>query len=169
MNRANHGLGNRTRNRHRLLLIALLGAGIVACATVRSNDPAIDLERLAWLVGTWQRTDLPSDDTGYERWQRAGSGYVGTSVHERASGRRFEEKLSLIVRDGAVHYIADTPQNPAPVAFRLTHIADRHVAFENPQHDYPKTIEYRRDGDHGLSVRISAGDKASEFHFSRVR
>lgn len=144
-------------------LLVLFAAGIA-----HAGGPAIELERMGWITGTWQRIDLPSGDVGYEHWQATEpSGYAGIGVHERADGRRFEEKLSLVVRDGAVHYVADTPQNPQPVAFRLTGISDTSIAFENPEHDFPKKIEYRRDGERALTVRISAGDKSADFRFER--
>lgn len=84
----------------------------------------------------------------------------------RRDGSRFEERLRIAVHDGAVHYVAEVPDNPTPVYFRLTRVDDDQVVFENPTHDFPQVIAYQRDDD-SLRARISAGDRQVEFRFRR--
>lgn len=147
------------------VLLATLLPGCVSGLAAR-GDSGANLQRMGWLDGTWQRTDLPTGRSGYEQWRRDGEGFVGRGVARRGSETVFEETLRIEMRDGAVVYVAEVAHNPAPVLFRLTRLDDDGFVFENPAHDFPQVIAYRRDGDR-LHVRVSAGGKASEFHFRR--
>ena len=84
----------------------------------------------------------------------------------QGAANTFEEHLRIETRDGGIVYVAEVDHNPAPVVFRLTRVDDDGFVFANPAHDFPKVIAYRREGDR-LHVRVSAGGKASEFHFRR--
>lgn len=152
----------------RLMVSAVATWALLVPTFARAEDEQASLARMAWLEGTWQRTDLPPGESGQERWQRTdGGGYVGTGVHERDAGRRFEEGLRIEVQDGTVVYLATTPQNVAPVAFALTSIDVNGMVFENPAHDFPKRIAYRRSGADGMAVRIDGDGKAADFRFRR--
>ena len=148
-----------------LLLIGLLAGCASGSAQV---DTVATLQRMGWLAGTWQRTDLPAGRSGYERWTRDRAGLSGVGLARQGAATTFEERLRIEARDGEVVYIAEVAHNPAPVVFRLTRIDDEGFVFENPAHDFPKVITYRREGDR-LRVRVSAGEKASEFAFQRRR
>jgi hypothetical protein len=151
-------------------IVFLFALTLSVAISIMANDPAAGLAKMNWLVGEWQRTDLPTGESGYERWQpKSPSGFAGIGVHERGNGNRFEETLSIEIRDGAIHYIAKTPQNSVPVAFRLVELRDDGFAFENRTHDFPKRIDYRRDGEHGLVVRISDDVKVVDFDFEKRR
>lgn len=147
-----------------MVLLALLAGCASGPARV---DAAVHLQRMDWLVGTWRRTDLPADRSGYERWASDGRGFAGTGVTMQGVDTVFEEALRIDVRDEAIWYVAEVAHNPEPVRFRLTRIDDDGLVFENPTHDFPQVIAYRRAGDR-LQVRVSAGTRASEFHFRRL-
>lgn len=146
-----------------LALILALSSGAAAADTCKAQE---ELQRLDWLIGTWQRIDLPEGREGREIWSPATTepGLTGRGIATRRDGSRFEERLRIGIHDEAVHYVAEVPGNPAPVYFRLTRIDDNHVVFENPVHDFPQVIAYERDGD-ALLARISAGDRQIEFRF----
>jgi hypothetical protein len=62
-----------------------------------------------------------------------------------------------------------SPQGRAPATpFRLVEIGPGRAVFANPEHDFPRRIEYLRDGD-GMTVRVSGaggdGDSAAERSF----
>jgi hypothetical protein len=87
-------------------------------------------------------------------------------VSKRGGETVFEEKLRIVPKEGMVYYVADVPENAQPVYFKLTELSEKGFSFENPAHDFPQKIVYKRDGDR-LRARISAGDKAEEFEFGR--
>jgi len=148
-----------------ILLLALLAASL--SGRLQATEPSAALDSMAWLAGTWQRTDLPAGRSGYERWVRDGAqGFTGVGVSKRGDKTAFEEKLRIVVKDGAVYYVADVPQNPQPVYFKLTEWSETGFAFENKAHDFPQRIAYRKEGNR-LLARISAGDKAIDYAFER--
>jgi hypothetical protein len=62
--------------------------------------------------------------------------------------------------------VADVPENKEPVYFKLTTITDHSFTCENPQHDFPKTISYIKDGIK-LKATISGNGKSIEYLFDR--
>jgi hypothetical protein len=49
----------------------------------------------------------------------------------------------------------------------MTRIDDHSVTFENPAHDFPKTIRYSLKGEGTLEAVVSAGDRSITFTFRR--
>ena len=52
----------------------------------------------------------------------------------------------------------------APTAFRLVEVSGQRAVFENPGHDFPQRIIYRREGD-TLHARIE-GNQNGELRYS---
>jgi hypothetical protein len=69
--------------------------------------------------------------------------------------------LLLAEMAGDVYYIAKVKSNPYPVPFKLVDSSAQHAVFENPDHDFPKRLEYRRTEQGGLNVRVSDGGSKS--------
>ena len=65
--------------------------------------------------------------------------------------------MRIETRDGATHYIAIHDGQP-PTPFKLTASGADWARFENPQHDFPKRVEYRRVSS-GLHAEIAGPDK----------
>ncbi|HEV2816960.1 MAG TPA: DUF6265 family protein [Allosphingosinicella sp.] len=69
--------------------------------------------------------------------------------------------------DGAtMQYVARPRGAAADTAFRLTRAGPNEAAFENPAHDYPQRIIYRREGD-ALIARTEdmAGGNGQDFRY----
>ena len=132
-----------------------------------SKETAGNFEKLSWLTGTWNRTNVKPGRTAHERWEMAGKyemkGY-GISMKEKDTA--FVEKIKLVIKDDHIWYVADVPENKEPVYFKLTAITKDGFVCENPAHDCPKRIEYKLNGTK-LTATISAGDKAMTYLFER--
>ena len=63
-----------------------------------------------------------------------------------------------------------SPDGKPPVPFRLTEAGPNLLAFENPAHDYPTRITYRREGEQ-LTATISGpnGAKPQNWRYRRAR
>ena len=83
----------------------------------------------------------------------AGGTMLGMSRTVR--GGRTTEFEFLQIRDvsGALAYIAK-PSGQAEATFPLKTIGDHDVVFENPAHDFPQRILYRRLADGSMTARI---------------
>jgi hypothetical protein len=105
------------------------------------------VEDLAWLAGAWRA------DGTEEIWlPPAGGMLIGLGRTIARDGASFEYLRIEPDGSGALVYVA-MPGGSAPTTFRLASRGEREVAFENPAHDFPRRIDYRREGD-TLKVRL---------------
>ena len=100
---------------------------------------------LAFLAGCWALER--GGRTVEEHWLAPAGGSllgVGRTV---GGGKTLEfEFLQIREEDNGLFYVAK-PSNQPEASFKLTaHSADS-VTFENPTHDFPQRIIYRRSGD----------------------
>jgi hypothetical protein len=121
---------------------------------------------LAWLAGTWNRSNVKPGYTAYERWERSGDILKGYGVTLRGKDTAFVEQLSILVKDDAVYYVAEVKENGEPVHFRMTSISAGGFVCENPEHDFPKKIAYEREGNQ-LKAVISGNGKQVYYRFEK--
>jgi hypothetical protein len=118
------------------------------------------LSQLAWLAGTWS-TSGPARPgaaaTFEERWTPPAGGAM-LAVARTLKGDRMTgfEFLRIVEREGSLFYIAQPGGRP-PTEFALTLLTADGATFENPAHDFPKVIRYRRTSDNTLEARVSDG------------
>jgi hypothetical protein len=119
-----------------------------------------DLNRLRWMAGCWQQRAGTSVTD--EQWMApAGGAMVGMSRTVAGARLRAWEALRIIIDSGRVVYVAQ-PQGGAPTRFVASLVSDTSAVFENPAHDFPQRIAYRRVGDDSVVARISAGRDGRE-------
>ena len=73
-------------------------------------------------------------------------------------------------RADGIYYVAH-PKGQCPgTDFKLTRASATEAVFENPQHDFPKRIMYRKNGDDALNASIDGGEgtKAMSFTYQRM-
>jgi Domain of unknown function (DUF6265) len=132
---------------HKITFAAgLLLAGSFASA---GESPQDDID---WLSGHWCGSG--GSETIEESWlpPRAGR-TLGVSRTMRGDRMSAFEFLRIEPVDGVPTYVAQPGGRP-PTRFKRSTGGVDWVRFENPAHDFPQRIEYRRDGDH-LVVSIS--------------
>jgi hypothetical protein len=126
------------------LKVVLALITVTSASSVMSEDK-VSTEPLDWMAGYWC-TD--SGGTSVEEvWlPPRGDELVGlgrTHTADRTVGFEF---LRIAAVEGVQNYIAQ-PGGQAPTHFARTDGGGNWVRFENPQHDFPQRIEYRRNGD----------------------
>ena len=130
----------------------------------QTSSPA--LNDLRWLLGSWERLQLPAGKSGIETWTESKDRWIGRGISMRGTDTTFVEKLSLRVESGVLYYVSDVPENKKPVYFRVTEASATSLVCENPAHDFPKKIAYRLEGDR-LKATISGDGKAIDFFFRK--
>ena len=78
---------------------------------------------------------------------------VEGGVQINARGERFHDE-SQGYSEAALHVVAQPGGRP-PTEFAAQRVEAQRIVFANPQNDFPKYIDYRRDGDR-LEARLSA-------------
>jgi hypothetical protein len=140
--------------------------GMILAAVLALQAPA-NVSDLAWLSGRWETA--AEGRWTEESWSvpRGGMllGYSRSGQGETV--REFEHLRIQAGTDGVPVYWA-SPGGRAVVGFRLVSASGTEVVFENPQHDFPQRIRYRRDGD-ALVATISAidGSNAKSWTYRR--
>lgn len=160
----------RSLDRDPLAVRRALSAALLAACAARTAPPAPaaspDVAALGWLRGRWCG---PHDGgTFCETWRDApGPSLRGDGAFARGGVRVFGEALSIEARGGDVYYVA-TPEGEGTTAFRLTRRADGEAVFENPAHDFPTRITYRREGDARMAVVVEGPSRRVTFAVARV-
>jgi len=134
----------------------LLAAGLALLLMGQAAPPATVAD-LGWMSGRWDMVSANGEWTE-ESWAppRGGLmlGYSRSGAGERL--REFEFLRIQAGEDGVPAYLAQPGGQPA-VTFRLTAHDASSATFDNPAHDFPQRIVYRRSGDRMVAT-ISALD-----------
>lgn len=127
------------------------------------------LKKMEWLLTTWTRTNTKPGKTAHERWlKKSDTEWIGFGVTMQGNDTIFVEKLKIVIENGQLYYVADVPENKKLVYFEMKSVTNLGFVCENPAHDFPKRIEYQRDGSR-LKARISAGEKGMDYLFERAK
>ena len=104
--------------------------------------PPDAVSELGWMAGCWKMTSGTRTVTEY--WLPAQGGTM-MGLSRTISGGRTVEYEFLLLRMGqnGVEYVAKPSGQPEAV-FTATKMSASQVVFENPAHDFPTRIIYRR-------------------------
>jgi hypothetical protein len=153
----------RTVSQICFVLILMLLAGSI----VSSQGPAVD--QLVWMAGCWRLESAAR--VVDEMWMAPAGGVMLGAGRTVINGRAVEHEFMQIREEGGrVAFIA-RPSGQAEASFAAITIGEREVVFENPAHDFPQRVIYRRDGT-GLTGRIEGTQngkpRSAEFPMRRV-
>lgn len=109
------------------------------------QTPAPSLKDVSWISGCWDLTRNARHVA--ETWTSAEGGTM-MGVSRTVNAGKTSEWEFLIIREGAkgLQYVAK-PSGQPEATFTATAVSGTEVVFENPAHDFPKKIVYKRDGD----------------------
>jgi hypothetical protein len=132
-------------------------AALSLCAQINEFD---------WLVGTWQEKGKPN----FEVWQRVGDELRAESFELKSDEiKTVTEKIRLIKRGSDFFYIPEVPHNGKPIEFKITSFHKNGFVAENPQHDFPKKISYRKINETELQATIIGGNKSISYLFQKIK
>ena len=140
----------------------------VSLLALAAGTPAT-IQQAAWLQGCWQM------DAGArvveEQWMAPRGGVMLSMGRTVRDGKLVEyESVVLREQDGRLAYEAHPSGQPSAVFLSST-IDESMVVFENPSHDYPQRVGYKRDGDSLLAWidgTASGKPRRVEFPYRRV-
>ena len=146
-----------------LLLTPLLLAGV----DHRSPSP---VDQLRFMAGCWERRTPRG--VVEERWAPPKGGML-QGMGRTFRGDTLVEHEFVLIREvgGRVVYEAH-PSGQAPNIFPVKQISDTLVEFEDPAHDYPQRVGYRKAGADSLIAWIDGttprGARRIEFPYARI-
>jgi len=149
-----------------LVCLAVVGAAGTADARAVILQPGSGVP--AWMAGCWSGSR--GDEHFHERWTLADpTTLLGVSHTVKAGKVTAFEFLRVIVKNGKAVYVAQ-PGGVPPTEFVATNVTADQIVFENPKHDFPKRVIYRRSDAEQLTASIdggSAGANRVEFAMKR--
>jgi len=117
--------------------------GLAMSGMLQTAKPAAD--DVGWMTGCWAFTR--NGRRVVEHWTPADGGTLMGLSRTVANGRTTEYEF-LLIRSGAggLEYVAK-PSGQTEAIFTATTISANEAVFENPAHDFPKRVLYKRSGD----------------------
>lgn len=148
-----------------VLVLSLLGAAATALGPARASGE-LELASVAWMTGHWMQEK--GGGTVEELWLPPRGGMMlGLNRTSRSAGKGSFEYLRIAQSaEGKVVYWA-SPGGGLPTPFELVEADGTHAVFSNPEHDFPKRIEYRLDGEK-LTASIAGDTPGPSWTFVRV-
>jgi len=153
----------------RLVFAFILTLGIFATASTQT--PTHSIEDLVWITGDWQSSPGGRAQVE-EHWTKpAGATMMGVSRTIVGEKTAEFEYLRIEQRADGIFYVAHPKAQCPGTDFKLTKLSDSEAVFENPQHDFPKRIIYRKIGEDGLTASIDGGEgtKAMAFPMKKTK
>ena len=125
---------------------------------------------VGWLAGCWEFTRGNRHVT--EQWTSADGGTM-LGLSRTINGGKTTEYEFVVIReaDGRLEYVAKPSRQPEAV-FTSVRVTGDEAIFENPQHDFPTRIHYRRQADGLLAAiegSINGSRRTIEFPYRSAR
>ncbi len=116
------------------------------CACSTSKDISkLEIKKLDWIIGNWQNNS--AEGIFRESWSELNdSTFKGMGSFQSGNEMVFSEDILLQRSAGNLYYIvtAGEQNGSKPVTFKCTKGNPKHLIFENPDHDFPTKITYRK-------------------------
>ena len=126
------------------------------------------ISELGWMSGDWQ-TPPGGRAQIEEHWtQPAGGSMLGLSRTVIGIRTLEFEYLRLEQRPDGIFYVAHPKARCPGTDFKLTSVTTSEAVFENPAHDFPKRIIYRKTALGGLVAIIDGGEGTKSQSFTYV-
>lgn len=148
---------------------AFLG-GAAFCFAAWSCADAHTIADLDWLRGCWSSPKTGQRQTT-EHWMKPGGDTI-LGISQTVLGEKtLEFEFMRIVQeaDGKIYFVAK-PSRQAETRFQLIKLDPNEVVFENPKHDFPQRVIYRREGDflYGrIEGTVNSQEKSADFPMKR--
>ena len=142
----------------------ILVIGFILLIAHGSRLTAQSLSDFAWLAGS---RSMKGNVLVEERWTEPASNMMlGLSRTVRGDKVVEFEFLRIESRADGLYYVAQPGGRP-PTEFKLSRWDGTEAIFENPQHDFPKRVIYRKQPDNVVWAKVDGGvgTKGPEFTF----
>lgn len=145
---------------HRSLQVIALSLSLAACGTLSAQDVDAPEQPLNWLSGCWQHVN----GTTQETWTQSYNGLLfGHSLTRRDTRVVAFEDIRIEPRNNQSAYIVSV-NGAEGVVFTETDQGEMEITFENPDHDFPQRIAYKRSGS-DMTATISLLDDKNAISF----
>ncbi|MGB5699609.1 DUF6265 family protein [Muriicola sp.] len=145
-----------------LLLLPLLFT--ISCG----NNPSESKDGFDWILGNWIRTNETEGAETYENWKKDSSTeYIGFSYTMQHKDTVWQENIRLFKTAETWSFEVTGKGEKEPTKFLLTEIENSNFVCENSTNEFPKKIEYSRNGAQ-LLAKISGDEMEISFDYKKT-
>ena len=125
-----------------------------------------DLQQIEFLIGTWKIEGKES----YESWEKSKDRLTGQSYKIKNGQKVISENIELKMVENQIIYTPTVlDQNDGKgIPFKLKLFQHNLFSFENPDHDFPKKVQYKILNNDELYVSV-LGENDKGFSYKLVR
>ncbi|MCF6132021.1 DUF6265 family protein [Flavobacterium wongokense] len=148
---------------YRLILLSALALCCLASCEKKTGNKFEKLKKMEWVIGSWEQK-LP-DGIVSEIWTKENdSTFTGRSFFIKEKDTIHLENIVLTQKGDNLLYIptVNGQNNNEPTTFTMTSDAENAFSFENPAHDYPQKITYKRVNETNLLATISGKQQGKQ-------
>lgn len=131
--------------------------GLVSCQNKSDKKEYTQLDKMNWIIGNWEN-NLPEGKLT-ETWTKANdSTYHAVTLLIKEKDTLHYETVVLAQKGETLLYSPTVKgqNDEQPVNFKLTETkTENEFVFENPKHDYPQKIVYKKVNNNQLVATIS--------------
>ncbi len=114
------------------------------CFLIVSSALFAQQNEFGWLIGTWQEAKY-----SFEIWKDEGN-FLSASAYQidhQSGSKVVSEEIKLVKKGNDFYYIPDVAGPQGSIEFKITSFDENSFTAENPEHDFPKKIIYKRTGE----------------------
>jgi hypothetical protein len=145
---------------HVFVIVLLMSASV--------SSVAQSADSFKWVTGTWKLSTKRG--VIVEKWEvKNDSTISGETVLTQSDGKTLpQEKMEIVFHAGGWWYVVTVVnQNQGkPASFKIVFMKGQEFIAENPNHDFPTRINYRRIGDQLFaSIEGRQGQRINKINF----
>lgn len=125
-----------------------------------------DLKQVEFLIGTWKIEGKEN----YESWEKKENILKGSSYKIENEKKVISEKIEMRVVENHIIYTPTVlnQNNGKGIPFKLISFEQKLFSFENPEHDFPKKIQYQILSENELYVSV-LGENDKGFSYKLIK
>ena len=147
--------------------ITIITILLLASCQTKSEQNFEKLEKMNWLIGQWE--NKTPEGLLIETWTKDNDSTFSGQTYFIKNEKDTVHSESIVLtqlKDELIYRPTVKGQNnDEPVDFNLTSDVENSYTFENPKHDYPQKIVYKKTNETSLVATISGkqqGKQSSE-------
>ena len=118
----------------------------------QSGAKKLSVEDLKWLGGCWESNR--NNRIVEEVWMKPAAGMMLGLGRTTVNGKTAEFEFMRIHEESGEIVFTSKPSGQTETSFKLISANAEDLVFENPQHDFPQRVIYRKQADGSLLARI---------------
>ena len=150
-------------------LILLILVTFCSCMRKAEKNNQLTEPNFDYLIGSWIRTNEKVDRNTFEHWKKISpTEYQGSGLTIKDKDTIWQEDVILSKTTTDWKFTVTDKKEKNQVTFKLTEITQNGFTCKNQENEFPKIIQYKKDGEL-LKAEIEGGDMKIPFEFKKLK